>query len=200
VGLRIDNQRGKPVARVPVTTFRTLDDFAAYSDDGLAAAYKLIPDGDAKVASTQTLSLAAPFVPSPAGAKPLRIDYNFEKGWKFVRLVPQKDAVKKIDGRPTALGLWLHGDDSGNHARLRFTDATGQTFQPDAGPIQWKGWRYIVFPLDGRRGGHWGGANDGTIHYPIRLDTLLLIDSAGQQKTQGEIYLAAPTLSTAGQP
>jgi hypothetical protein len=203
-GVRIENDRGKLVARVPATAFRSLDDFATYSDDALAAAYKLVADGDAKVASTQSLSLGTPPAsaesPTVSPATSLRITYGFEKGWKFVRLVPQKDALKKIDGRPTALGLWLYGDGSGNLARLRFTDSTGQTFQPNGEPIQWKGWRYIVFPLDGRRGGHWGGANDGTVHYPIRLDTLLLIDSAGQQKTQGEVYLAAPTLiSTANQ-
>ena len=77
---------------------------------------------------------------------------------------------------------------------MRFTDATGQTFQPVAEPIRWKGWRYVAFDLDGRRGGHWGGANDGVVHYPIRLDTLLLIDKRRDRTGRGEVYVAAPTL------
>ena len=66
--------------------------------------------------------------------------------------------------------------------------------EPTGEPITWKGWRYVSFPLDGTHSGHWGGANDGMIHYPIHWDTLLLIDSADRQQTQGEVYLAAPTL------
>jgi hypothetical protein len=40
---------------------------------------------------------------------------------------------------------------------------------------------------------HWGGAKDGEIHYPIRWDTLFLIDGRNNA-AEGEIYLAAPIL------
>jgi len=52
----------------------------------------------------------------------------------------------------------------------------------------------VLFPLDDPRAGHWGGANDGLPHYPLRWNTLLLIDSADRHQTQGEIYLSGPTL------
>jgi hypothetical protein len=52
----------------------------------------------------------------------------------------------------------------------------------------------VTIPLDAGNSGHWGGADDGVIHYPIRWDTLLLIDSARREKTAGEVYLASPLL------
>ena len=76
-----------------------------------------------------------------------------------------------------------------------FTDSSGQTFQPDGGRVTWQGWRYVAFPLTGGTNmGHWGGANDGTIHYPIRLDTLFLLDNVSREKSEGTIYLASPVL------
>ena len=38
------------------------------------------------------------------------------------------------------------------------------------------------------------GENDGVIHYPLRWDTLLLIDSAHREQTGGEVDIASPTL------
>jgi hypothetical protein len=41
---------------------------------------------------------------------------------------------------------------------------------------------------------HWGGADDGVIHYPIHWDTLFLINNADQKETQGTLFISAPTL------
>jgi hypothetical protein len=41
---------------------------------------------------------------------------------------------------------------------------------------------------------HWGGANDGVIHDPIKWDTIFLLDNVSRQPVEGEIYLSAPTL------
>jgi hypothetical protein len=77
---------------------------------------------------------------------------------------------------------------------MRFIDSTGQTFQPDEQALDYTDWRYIRFPLNGEHAGHWGGAADGVVHYPIRLETLLLMDNASRQKTGGEVVIAAPVL------
>ena len=98
-------------------------------------------------------------------------------------------------GQPSTLGLWVHGDGSGNRLRARVTDAGGQTFQPDGPALDWTGWRWVTFDLaDLRHAGHWGGANDGVAHGALRLDTLLLVDGP-RHATQGTIYLAGPALS-----
>jgi hypothetical protein len=195
LGLRVEDERGNLQVAVPAATFSLVDDLSRYGAEALAQAYEMVPDGDAKVASTQTVSVAAPPEGPPApGAAAIKIAYKFDAGWKFARLVPRADALKRIEGRPKALGVWICGDGSGNMLRLRFTDSTGQTFQPGGEAVKWNGWRYVVFPMDGTRAGRWGGAGDGAVHYPIRWDCLLLVDSARRQPTSGEIYAAWPTL------
>jgi hypothetical protein len=154
--------------------------------------YTLIPGGDSNIGSKQGLAI----VEAPDGLpvpheKCFKIDYDFEAGWKFLCLSPKDQA---IDGKPASLGLWVKGDGSRNIPRMRFVDSTGQTFQPDGQKLDYTDWRYIVFPLDATGGGRWGGANDGVVHYPIRLETMFLIDSAVRQKTSGTVYVASPTL------
>jgi len=129
----------------------------------------------------------------------LQLHYRFGAGWKFL-LLRGKGAIPESIGNseePTALGLWLYGDGKGCQPRLRFVDATGQTFQPDGPKIDFTGWRYLQFPLqntDDSHLTHWGGANDGEIHYPIKWDSLLILDNVSRQPVEGEIYLSAPTL------
>jgi hypothetical protein len=172
-----------------------VDDFGRYSPEMLAKAYAVVGDGDAKVASTQEFFPADPPGGLPAlVTKSLRIAYDMKEGWKFIRLAVRDADLAKIEGKPKELRLWLHGDGSGHSTRLRFTDSTGQTFQPAGEPIHWKGWRCVSLPMDGANSGHWGGANDGTVHYPIRWDSLLLIDKPRDQPGRGELYLAAPIL------
>lgn len=177
---------GKPLTEIPSRTYQILP-----SD---AQQYTLVPDGDMKIASEQSIkevpALAADGL--PANAPALQLDYRFDAGWKFLRLAPP--AAMPIDGKPIALGLWIRGDGSGNSPRMRFADSTGQVFQPTAPELHYKGWRYVEFPLDSGQVGHWGGANDGIIHYPIRLDTLFLLDSPNRKGTAGSIQITAPVL------
>ena len=195
VGLRISDPQGVAQLRMPAAAMTLVDDFGHATSETLPSAYRLRPEGDAKIESSQSLALAGPPEgPPQAGAASLKISYAFAKGWKFLLLQPLGGDRGRIAGRPKAFGLWVYGDGSGNLLRLRFADATRQTFQPNGDAMHWKGWRYVVFPLDGAEAGHWGGANDGKLHYPIHWDALLLIDSAGHHKTQGEIYIASPTL------
>jgi len=81
--------------------------------------------------------------------------------------------------------------------RVRFVDASDQTFQPDGPKIDWTGWRFVTFPMqstDEQPLAHWGGENDGKIHYPIKWDSIFLLDNVSRQPVEGEIYLSAPTL------
>ncbi len=155
----------------------------------------ITPEGDPKVASEQSLAMAQPPDGPPApGATSVQINYSFAPGWKYICLQLRSPEARVMHGKPTALGVWVHGDGAGNIARLRIVDATKQTFQPDGPPINWKDWKYITFPLDGTHAGRWGGAADGILHEPVSLDTIFLIDSASRNKTGGTIYLSTPTL------
>jgi hypothetical protein len=138
-------------------------------------------DGDAKVRGNVNAET------TPEG---VRLSYDFEPGWRFAEL---HMAAPSINDGPKEIGMWVKGNGSGDLLRLRYTDATGQTFQPDLGPIDWKGWRYVSARLDGS-GGRWGGANDGVVHAPIRITTLALVDMPGGRGGKGTITLARPVL------
>ncbi len=187
------DSRGHAITRPRMLRFVALDSF---SRAGADADYAVVPDGDMKVASTQSLSLAQ--APTPLGEqqiKALRLSYSWDAGWKFVRVLPP--ANLKIEGRPKYLQLWVLGDGQNNQLRLRVRDESGQTFQPAGDPQSesWKGWKLVSFALDGSRNpGHWGGANDGIIHGALAWDSVFLLDGAGNPATNGEIYLANPTL------
>ena len=161
-------------------------------------AYQLIPSGDQTVKSSQSLGISlASGRGDNRGLKGFKLNYQFEPGWKFIRLISQRErGLQSIPGQPKSLGLWVYGDQSSNYIRLRFKDATGQVFQPTAERVYWHGWKYITFPMKGENINHWGGAADGKIHYPIQWDTLFLLDNAiKRHQTQGELYLSKPTLT-----
>jgi len=166
---------------------------------------EVIADGDPKSASQQSLAAGAPpDGEGPAGQQSVKLTYKFSDGWKYLAL-PWRASIPALpadgaDGKslwPSGIGWWLHGDASGCATRLRFVDSSGQTFQADGPKIVWKGWRYIRLPLqpsDDAPLAHWGGANDGSIHYPIKWDSIFLLDNVSRQPAEGEIYLSAPTL------
>jgi hypothetical protein len=184
--------------------YQPMEDFGRAAAGGLDKSWKLVADGDVEIGAKLHLSAEAPPEGPPApGVGVLKLQYHFEPGWKFMRLAPQGQAAVEVKGHPKELGLWVYGDGQGNIARLRFTDATGQTFQPNvragaagqaSSKIEWTGWRFVTFPLDGANTHHWGGAEDGVVHFPIRFDTLFLLDSPERHETEGAVYLAAPTL------
>ena len=142
---------------------------------------KVRVEGDVKVvglASARTAEAPAG-LPQARITTAVRIDYRFGNGWRYALLAPPAALEDKdIEGKPQRLGMWVFGDNSGNHLRCRFRDATGQVFQPTYGRLNWTGWRWITMPLTGEEAGHWGGANDGVVHYPVRLDSLVVIDNA----------------------
>jgi len=160
----------------------------------LLSAGRIVSDGDAKIASQQSIAVSIAPEPLPGLNSPVvKINYQCDEGWKFFRLVPAASNSHGIVGAPAGLGLWVYGDGRNASPRLRIVDATGQTFQPTAAAIDWTGWRYLEFDFNAPAG-HWGGANDGVIHFPIRWDTLFLLDNVSRQKSEGTLYLASPAL------
>lgn len=157
--------------------------------------YTVEPDGDPKVKSVLkvTVDSAPPGLPG-ANHKALRIDYQFDPGWKFLRLAPHGAKHAPLAGKPSGLGMWVYGDGSGDVFNMRYTDSSGQTFQTTAGTINWKGWKFVVFSLNPENASHWGGDNSGRVQYPISLDIVALVDSPGGRGGSGRIWLADITL------
>jgi len=193
LGVRVEDGQGRLQLGQPPVPMALVDDFSRYTPETVARSWQMVPEGDAKVASSQSVTVAE--MPSgPAGPRGLKIAYRMEKGWKFIRLTPQTDALRKIDGRPRSVAMWIHGDGSENVLRLRFSDADGQTFQPSGLPMTWKGWRLVTLPMDGTSAGHWGGKDDGVVRYPIHWDSLLLIDSVRREPRALEVCVGPSVL------
>lgn len=175
--------RYEPVIWTPTGSFDKADGWRAWVD------------GDAKVSATVQVTLAEAPEPTPTGLRTaIRMDYRFAPGWRFACVnLPQPHV--SIEGKPKAVGMWVYGDGSGNMLRCRITDSTGQTFQPDYGHITWKGWRFVTMRLDGGFPGFWGGAKDGVVHYPIRWEAVVLVDSNQQSADKDwSIYIAGIAL------
>ncbi len=149
------------------------------------AALKTHLDGDLKVPSEIHAA------PVPEGG--LQVSYTFAPGWTFWQSdLPNAPA---LEGKPVALGLWVQGDGSGSLVRMRFRDAGGQTFQPGGTLMNWTGWRWVTFSFAGENAGHWGGANDGAVRFPVTMDSLLLLDNPGASKSlSGTVTLRQPCL------
>ncbi len=184
---------GNDIVNTGTVTFKQLPLFTdiARQESLTQAGWNAVPDGDPAIKSTITSKV----VQAPAGLPSNssfagEIRYKFDVGWKFLRVSPGKPLL--LSGKPESLGLWVFGDGSGNGLRMRFTDNTNQTFQAGAGNLTWVGWRFVEFKLSGDNG-HWGGANDGQIHYPLRIDSLLLIDGLGRA-TSGHVWFSDPWL------
>jgi hypothetical protein len=152
-------------------------------------------EGDEKIAAAvEASTLRMPTFPFGKDES-VRVAYSFAPGWRYALVQPRGPAAEPLPGRPARLSMWVHGDGRGQMLRARFVDSTGQTFQPDYGRITWKGWRLVSFALDRTAAGRWGGANDGIVHLPIRIDALAVIDSYQGQGGTGEILLASPTVT-----
>jgi hypothetical protein len=149
-------------------------------------------DGETKVEGRAELTMRKDV---KLGGKPtsnaLHLEYSFGNGQEFVRMVPK--GRPEIEGRPSALSVLVVADGSGHHLRCRFQDSKGETFQSTAGDLNWTGARRVELPLDGGAATHWGGNNDGQIDYPIRWDSLLLLDSS-RSPGSGSLDFAWPIL------
>lgn len=183
-GLRVENEQGVAMWKQPARRYSMASEWSA-------GALEATPDGDRAVECEASLNLvkdggpSADSIPAPA-----HLRYRFGEGWKFLR-VAAKGEQRKIPGEPTAFGVWIDGDAKLATARMRLVDASGQTWQADGPVIDWKGWKYVELPLRSTSA-HWGGANDGRIHYPLKWDSSLLLDNTSRKPLSGEISFTAP--------
>jgi hypothetical protein len=191
VGLEITDNDGNHIYFSPTSAFRLLDDFMSGGLEARLSNYSLLSEGGAKPGSLD--AHPPPQGPPLPGMSALRLVYDLTGPGAGLSLVSTSDS--QIPGKPRALGLWLDGEGSGVLPYLRFVDSTGQVFQEGGGPLNWKGWRYVVVFMDAPRGKHSGGANDGFIHYPIRWQSLLTLQNPPGKELSGNVYLSGLVLT-----
>ncbi len=138
------------------------------------AGLKVRPDGDGAVAGEAKVE---------AAGRGIRIRYSVGKGWKFFAAAPA--APLPLKEVPAWIALRARG--KGDHVlRVRFADSTGQTFQATLG-TPGEDWTTLSAGVEARGLGHWGGANDGAFHPPLRWEAVLLVDSASREAHEGEV-------------
>jgi len=193
VGISLVDEDRDSVLDVPPSRFLPVGDFSQSPPGGTLSDYKLKAEG--LQSSGNTLAPALPPEGPPGmDLSALKLSFRLPPGGLSVGLTTADPASAAIPGEPKALGLWIHGDGSGVLPYLSFVDSTGQAFAEGGGPIDWKGWRYVLVFMDAPQASHSDGANDGVIHYPIRWSSLVMLRNASVGEIDGVVYLAGPTL------
>ena len=187
-GCKVVDILGREILHLPVLNYTIVEDFSAVPDREAPADYELVLEGDPNGVAKATADggrrdspyTAVPPIPA------CRIRYEFDAGRRFARLVPKKEMP--LPAEPVEVGAWIYGDGSGNTARCRFVDSTGQIFEPSGFSIDWQGWRYGTFWPDGSDSGSWGGTAAGKPRPPLKWDTIFLLDAGGKE-SRGALYV-----------
>lgn len=122
-----------------------------------------------------------------SGSGALSLSYNYSSPTATGGAVTTSKAVP---GSPTALSLWVYGDNSNTPLYLKFKDATGESFEAKIGNFGTPSWTRMVFYFDGLNPNysHSGGDNDGVVDYPITVTNLHLWKSTSGV-TSGQVLL-----------
>ena len=184
--LKLVDDEGKEILRSPTKRYSVVQTFADGNDGAIPEKYFAILDGDTKVRAEAGLTYAKAPKDSP-NETCIRLDYDFDKGSRIVRIIPSLKLMVFPD-QPSSAKIWVKGDSKKAAMRLRFTDISGQVFQQDYGKLDFSDWRCLEAKLTADGAEHWGGKNNGKINLPLAWDTLLLLDPLGH-KLKGSIYL-----------
>lgn len=139
-----------------------VDDMA--STNGYAASG--ISGGTATLRTTSTVY---------AGSGALQLSYNFSGSSQGAQI--QTD--KTLSGQPTAVSVWVSGDNSASPVYLKIKDATGETFQGLVGNAVGSAWTKMTLFSDGMNANYTrsGGDGDGVWDYPIKVTDIFVYKS-----------------------
>ena len=179
-------ETGASIIRMPARRYSVIETFTDDKAGETVQKYVAELDGDNKVAAEAKLT----YVSAPAGAPNsicAKLDYKFDAGWRFVRISCRP--MLPIVERPTSVKLWVKGDGKQCAANLRFVANDDQCFQKNYGSTDFSDWKCIETDLSAAGASFWGGSNDGVLRYPIRWDSIFLLDNVLKLRNQGTVYL-----------
>jgi len=92
-----------------------------------------------------------------------RLTFDLSRGayvaWVAELTVPLAEGAKDLT-------VWVRPDAPGRSLHCKTRDSSGQEHIRFAGPLEPDEWQMLTFDLT-QHVGHWSGANDGVIHWPI---------------------------------
>ncbi|MFO7973521.1 MAG: cellulase family glycosylhydrolase [Candidatus Hydrogenedentota bacterium] len=180
------DQRGDVIAEVPPMTYALVETVDYPAGQDVREIYRLWDEGEEERKIELTGVVADAPGDNPPYPKAVKIDYAIEPGWCFWQWGPKGNPELPAP-QPDKVMLWVHGEQFQDRMLLRVVDATGQTFQTRSAPKTKQGWERIELSLEGNMG-HWGGANDGALHPPLRWTSYYLQDPA-RKGSEGTTYL-----------
>jgi polysaccharide biosynthesis protein PslG len=127
---------------------------------------------------------------SHGGRAAAQISYRFPSGANEY-LVFRRERPAITPGAPYALGLWVHGDGSGNLVKLWLRDAEGEVLQFTLGAVGAPGWRLLQAQIGGEVPS-WdriAGEGDGRVDFPVRVEAIVLDDAPDTFAVAGTIVI-----------
>lgn len=173
---------------IPSSNLHTIEDF----EGNMGWGYSTVRANSANVAIVQDANLAR------SGKGLLKLDYDFtlESGVQsgvagvYAYMIAPNSNTKiqtPVSGNPSAIGMWVYGDNSKTWLRSSVKDGNGQSFYIDftsdynpsngTGGINWTGWNYVEAKIPQNRKGPF------TLETPIRV-----MCSRDNMRTKGTLY------------
>lgn len=113
----------------------------------------------------------------------LTMEYYFDQGQD--KAYTSSEKVMGDTWPPSAIGMWIKGDNSKNFWKFRMEDNEGETFQLDFGALS-SDWQHVQFVFGQDPAiTSWGG--NGQIDYPLHFQSVLIDKMGGQDSGKGWI-------------
>lgn len=125
------------------------------------------------------------------GEAAARLAYDFAAVQSNYVVFQARPAIA-ISGEPTAITLWVYGDNSGHFLNAWISDSQGEVRQFTFGQIQHTGWQAMTAKLDVTAPwpqGQISRAGNGRLDYPVSLYALVLDGVPDETASAGTIYL-----------
>jgi hypothetical protein len=189
--ITIDNSSGQELYRRTDIRYIPFKDFPAGASD--ITDLQSIPYPN-NAQGTPTAAIVTPLTGDSPGPVGVIMNYTTATSWLYTNLHPTTNT--EIPTGAKYFLVWVRATGDNVPLRARFIDSTGQCFQPDMGTLSWKGWRTVRIPLFGDMA-HWGGANDGVPHGPLKWDSIILVDGTNLPVEKTAITVAMPAYEIA---
>lgn len=130
--------------------------------------------------------------PAHTGKGAGRLDYNFTGPNQAVDFTV--DAPRTLPGKPTRLGLWALGNNSGNYLSAWLRDRDGELFKVRMGAVSGEsdGWRYYEARINNYYFG-WeralGSPANGVPDYPLQFISFRMENTPDEPAGSGTVYV-----------
>lgn len=168
--IKLFDNRGNLVLEPAQMIWEAIGDISPLKDSWLAR----FEGGSGNVGPINSSIVDAPLgIPQPGLDHALMIKYSLINCNRNV-IAPPPQGFIGITGKPKSINMWVYGNESEDGLSAEVIDNTGQGFWMGGPVIYWMGWQFVSISLT-QTNLHWGGANDGIIHYPIHWYTPIII-------------------------